>query len=43
MPVKPSEQVAVNTTPQETQQRVSEKVKRKGKRTVEKKNKNSEL
>ncbi len=39
MPVKPSEQVAVNTTPQETQQRVSEKVKRKGKRTVEKKNK----
>lgn len=39
MPVKPSEQVAVNTTPEETQQRVSEKVKRKGKRTVEKKNK----
>ena len=36
---KPEEQIAVNTTPEETQQRVTEKVKKKGKRTVEKKNK----
>jgi len=39
MPEKPVEQKAVNTTPAETQQRVTEKVKKKGKRTVEKKNK----
>lgn len=38
MPEKPVEQKAVNTTPAETQQRVTEKVKKKGKRTVEKKN-----
>jgi len=39
MPPKPVEQQAVNTTPSETQQRVTEKVKKKGKKTVEKKNK----
>ena len=39
MQPKPVEQQAVNTTPAETQQRVTEKVKKKGKKAVEKKNK----
>ena len=39
---KPIEQVVVNTTPEDTQRRVSEKVKKKGKRTVDKKNKSLE-
>lgn len=38
-PVSTSETKKVNTTPSETQQRVSDKVKKKGKRTVAKKNK----
>jgi ParB-like chromosome segregation protein Spo0J len=39
MPEKPAEQKAVNTTPAETQMRVTEKVKKKGKKAVDKKNK----
>ena len=39
MTEKPIEQVVVNTTPADTQQRVSEKIKKKGKRAVDKKNK----
>jgi ParB-like chromosome segregation protein Spo0J len=39
MPEKPAEQKAVNTTPAETQMRVTDKVKRKGKKAVDKKNK----
>ena len=42
MQEKPIEQQVVNTTPEATQQRVSEKVKKKGKRTVDKKNKSLE-